>query len=180
MVTRPPPRAAPVILQIQYAVSDVNFTSPFFDTADCATSAGTKVGAESARSNVASGCVVSEPSACGSCVFRHAARSGSARLHAGSLGVVPFSRDGHQPSRLPARAAALRFAGVRSMSHTAPTRCPHMRPQVRALEMAASTVDLVAAFGWCVTWWMSYVQLPGQGWTLDDPDTWCVEGLWGW
>ena len=47
------------------------------------------------------------------------------------------------------------------------TRC-----QVRKLEMAASAIDLAAAFGWCVTWWMSYERLPGRGWTLDDPDTW--------
>jgi len=44
--------------------------------------------------------------------------------------------------------------------------------EVRALEMAASAIDLLAAFGWCLTWWMSYERRPGQGWTLDDPDTW--------
>jgi hypothetical protein len=36
--------------------------------------------------------------------------------------------------------------------------------QVRRIEMAASTIELVAAFGWCFTWWLTYTRRPGQGW----------------
>lgn len=39
-------------------------------------------------------------------------------------------------------------------------------------ETAAATVEMLAAFGWVVTWWLTYPRYPGRGWTLDDPDAW--------
>lgn len=43
---------------------------------------------------------------------------------------------------------------------------------VHHMETAAAGVEVVAAFGWAYTWWLTYPRTPGRGWTLDDPDVW--------
>lgn len=45
--------------------------------------------------------------------------------------------------------------------------------QVHRIETAAASIEIIAALGWVVTWWLTYPrgQL-GRGWTLDDPDSW--------
>lgn len=45
--------------------------------------------------------------------------------------------------------------------------------QVHYFETAASAIELVAAVGWCVTWWWTYPRgQVGRGWTFDDLDLW--------
>ena len=45
--------------------------------------------------------------------------------------------------------------------------------QTHKLETFASAVELLAAFGWGVTWWMTYPRnVIGRGFTLDDFDVW--------
>ena len=36
--------------------------------------------------------------------------------------------------------------------------------------MTAAIVEIVAAFGWAITWWGTYPRKPGHGFTLDNPD----------
>jgi hypothetical protein len=44
---------------------------------------------------------------------------------------------------------------------------------VHDLETAASAVELFAAIGWCLTWWLTFPRgVAGRGFTLDDPDVW--------
>jgi len=43
---------------------------------------------------------------------------------------------------------------------------------VQAIEMTASIVEMIAAFGWVTTWYLTYQRVPGRGFTLDDPDVW--------
>jgi len=45
---------------------------------------------------------------------------------------------------------------------------------VQNIEMTASLVAMVAAFGWSFTWYLTYRRIPGRGWTLDDPDVWAL------
>ncbi len=44
--------------------------------------------------------------------------------------------------------------------------------QIHHAETAAASIELVAAVGWAITWWLTYPRGPGRGWTLDDPDVW--------
>lgn len=45
--------------------------------------------------------------------------------------------------------------------------------QTHKLETFASSVEMLAAFGWGLTWWMTYPRgVIGRGWTLDDFDLW--------
>jgi hypothetical protein len=45
--------------------------------------------------------------------------------------------------------------------------------QTHKLETFASAVELCAAFGWIITWWLTYPRgVVGRGWTLDDFDLW--------
>jgi len=51
----------------------------------------------------------------------------------------------------------------------------HMDPvlrRVQRIELVAAILELMAAFGWVITWYMTYPRAPGRGWTLDDPDIW--------
>lgn len=44
---------------------------------------------------------------------------------------------------------------------------------VHRAETFASSVELIAAFGWCITWFLTFPRgIPGRGFTLDDPDVW--------
>jgi len=45
---------------------------------------------------------------------------------------------------------------------------------VQNIEITASLVAMVAAFGWTFTWYLTYRRIPGRGWTLDDPDVWAL------
>lgn len=47
-----------------------------------------------------------------------------------------------------------------------------MTAQVHGIETAACTVEVLACFGWVITWWLTFPRVPGRGWTLDDPDMW--------
>ncbi|CAF1405409.1 unnamed protein product [Adineta steineri] len=42
---------------------------------------------------------------------------------------------------------------------------------IHKIEMTAATVELIASFGWIMSWYMTYVRTLGRGFTLDDPDT---------
>lgn len=44
--------------------------------------------------------------------------------------------------------------------------------RVHHLEAAAASIELVAAFGWAVVWWLTFPRASGRGWTLNDPDFW--------
>jgi hypothetical protein len=41
---------------------------------------------------------------------------------------------------------------------------------IHVLETIASSVEVLAAFGWVVVWWYTYMPGRGRGLTLDDPD----------
>ncbi|CAF3366139.1 unnamed protein product [Rotaria socialis] len=41
---------------------------------------------------------------------------------------------------------------------------------IHKIELTASIVDLVANFGWIMSWYMTYTRTLGRGFTLDDPD----------
>jgi hypothetical protein len=44
---------------------------------------------------------------------------------------------------------------------------------VHRLETAAAIIEVFAAFGWMMSWWLTYPRgIKGRGWTLDDPDVW--------
>jgi len=43
---------------------------------------------------------------------------------------------------------------------------------VHYIETTAAALEVVAAFGWCYTWYLTYKRQPGRGWTFDDPDIW--------
>jgi len=45
---------------------------------------------------------------------------------------------------------------------------------VQNIEMTASLVAMTAAFGWCITWFITYRRIPGRGFTFDDPDVWAL------
>ncbi|UJR35060.1 hypothetical protein I4U23_027836 [Adineta vaga] len=42
---------------------------------------------------------------------------------------------------------------------------------VHRIEMAASIIELIASFGWIMSWYMTYIRTLGRGFTFDDPDT---------
>ncbi|CAF1583144.1 unnamed protein product [Adineta ricciae] len=42
---------------------------------------------------------------------------------------------------------------------------------VHRIELSASCIELCAAVGWMVSWYMTYTRTIGRGFTLDDPDT---------
>ncbi|UJR32329.1 hypothetical protein I4U23_019793 [Adineta vaga] len=42
---------------------------------------------------------------------------------------------------------------------------------IHRIELTASCVELCAAIGWMVSWYMTYTRTLGRGFTLDDPDT---------
>jgi hypothetical protein len=45
--------------------------------------------------------------------------------------------------------------------------------RVHHIETAAASIELVAAFGWATTWYLTFPRRTvGRGWTLDDPDSW--------
>jgi hypothetical protein len=45
--------------------------------------------------------------------------------------------------------------------------------RVHYIETAAASIELVAAFGWATTWYLTFPRRTvGRGWTLDDPDSW--------
>lgn len=44
---------------------------------------------------------------------------------------------------------------------------------IHHFETAAASIEILAALGWCFTWWLTYPRgQPGRGWTFDDPDIW--------
>jgi len=43
---------------------------------------------------------------------------------------------------------------------------------VQCIELTASLIEMLAAFGWVTSWYFTYLRLPGRGFTLDDPDIW--------
>jgi len=45
---------------------------------------------------------------------------------------------------------------------------------VQNIEMTASIVAMIAAIGWCFTWFATYRRVPGRGFTFDDPDIWAL------
>ncbi|CAF1935203.1 unnamed protein product [Rotaria magnacalcarata] len=42
---------------------------------------------------------------------------------------------------------------------------------VHKIELVATTIELIASFGWIMSWYMTYTRTLGRGFTLDDPDT---------
>ncbi|CAF0721926.1 unnamed protein product [Didymodactylos carnosus] len=42
---------------------------------------------------------------------------------------------------------------------------------VHKIEITAASVDIVASFGWLMSWYRTYTRTLGRGFTLDDPDT---------
>ncbi|CAF1209752.1 unnamed protein product [Adineta steineri] len=42
---------------------------------------------------------------------------------------------------------------------------------VHKIELTAAIIELFAAFGWIISWYMTYTRTIGRGFTLDDPDT---------
>ncbi|CAF4004540.1 unnamed protein product [Adineta steineri] len=42
---------------------------------------------------------------------------------------------------------------------------------VHRIELSASCVEVCAAVGWMISWYMTYTRALGRGFTLDDPDT---------
>eukprot|EP01041_Mallomonas_annulata_P001934 gene1934-3754_t len=50
--------------------------------------------------------------------------------------------------------------------------------QIRILELISSIIEMIAAIGWCLTWYSEYLEnygrqpypTPSRGWTFDDPD----------
>lgn len=45
---------------------------------------------------------------------------------------------------------------------------------VHRIETAAAGIELLACVGWLITWHLTYVRVPGRGYTLDDPDVWAM------
>lgn len=44
---------------------------------------------------------------------------------------------------------------------------------IHRTETASASIELCAAVGWCITWWLTFPRkTKGRGWTLDDPDVW--------
>ena len=46
--------------------------------------------------------------------------------------------------------------------------------QVHIIETSAAIAELLACVGWAITWHLTYVRVPGRGYTLDDPDIWAL------
>ncbi|CAF3619419.1 unnamed protein product [Rotaria socialis] len=42
---------------------------------------------------------------------------------------------------------------------------------VHKIELVATIIELIASFGWIMSWYMTYTRTLGRGFTLDDPDT---------
>ncbi|CAF0902079.1 unnamed protein product [Rotaria sp. Silwood1] len=42
---------------------------------------------------------------------------------------------------------------------------------VHKIELAAALVEILASFGWIMSWYMTYIRTLGRGFSLDDPDT---------
>ncbi|CAF0844510.1 unnamed protein product [Adineta steineri] len=42
---------------------------------------------------------------------------------------------------------------------------------IHRIELAAAIVELIASFGWIMSWYLTYIRTLGRGFTLDDPDT---------
>lgn len=51
--------------------------------------------------------------------------------------------------------------------------------KVHRIETAAASVELLACVGWLITWHLTYLRVPGRGYTLDDPDVWALITIFG-
>lgn len=51
--------------------------------------------------------------------------------------------------------------------------------KVHRIETAAAGVEWLACVGWFITWHLTYLRVPGRGYTLDDPDVWALITIFG-
>jgi hypothetical protein len=46
--------------------------------------------------------------------------------------------------------------------------------EIHIIETSAAIVELLACIGWWWSWHLTYVRVPGRGYTLNDPDVWAL------
>ena len=51
--------------------------------------------------------------------------------------------------------------------------------KVHRIETAAAGIEWLACVGWFITWHLTYLRVPGRGYTLDDPDVWALITIFG-